>query len=79
MWSGRQTRKKKKEKKQTNKQGKGKRKPDGCPQTPWDKRTGFVVLRGRIIEADEPIPMRLRAHLHLGEERARGMGLGFVS
>ena len=48
------------------------------------KRLGINALgssfcEGRIIEADEPIPMRVRAHLHLGKERARGMGLGFVS
>ena len=35
---------------------------------------GSSFREGRLIEADEPIPMRLRAHLHLGEERARGMG-----
>ena len=72
MWSGRHARERKKKK--TNKQEKGKGKPDGCPQTLWDKRTGFVGREGRLTEAYEPIPVRLRAHLHLGEERARGMG-----
>ena len=61
-------------KKKTNKQEKGKGNPDGCPQTLWDKRTGFVGREGRLTEAYEPIPVRLGAHLHLGEERARGMG-----
>ena len=35
---------------------------------------GSSFRKGKSMEADEPIPMRLRAHLHLGEERARGMG-----
>ena len=35
---------------------------------------GSSFREGKLMEADEPIPMRLRAHLHLGEERARGMG-----
>ena len=48
------------------------------------KRLGINALgssscEGKLIEADEPIPMRVGAHLHLGEERTRGMGLGFVS
>ena len=35
---------------------------------------GSSFREGKLMEADEPIPMRLRAHLLLGEERARGMG-----
>ena len=35
---------------------------------------GFVGREGRLTEAYEPIPVRLLAHLHLGKDRARGMG-----
>ena len=62
-------------KKQPDKQtGKGRRYPMVALKRLGINAPGSSFCEGRLIEADEPIPMRLRAHLHLGEERARGTG-----
>ena len=69
--------KKKKRTRQTNEEtekGSGEGNPKVALKRLGMNAPGSSFHEGNLMEADEPIPSRLRAHLHLGEERARGMG-----
>ena len=75
VWSGRLTKKNRTgQTKEEAEKGYGEGNPRVALKRLGMNAPGSSFHEGKLMEADEPIPMRLRAHLQLGEERARGMG-----